>query len=168
MHITKLILVVAFALGLVLSGTAFADDDDDDDSEDASIAGGGPPSTVYRFAGYTDDEKNELDDTINGGQGWFAMVALCQDDFGPNARPCVGEEFWLTLDADLPNASSWLHHTTSGGNFFGGGDVGSQTCSGWTLATTARGQVVDTDGKHPPTGGSCDEARPVICCTPMQ
>ena len=35
MHITKLILVAAFSLGLVLSGTAFADDDDDDEGAES-------------------------------------------------------------------------------------------------------------------------------------
>ena len=125
---------------------------------------GGPPSTVYRFAGYTDDAKNERDDTINGGQGWFAMVVLCQDDFGPNARPCIGEEFWLTLDADLPNASSWLHHTNAGGSCFSDGGS-EQTCERWEK-TTATGTVIQPDGKT--SRVSCVEVHPVICCTPIQ
>jgi len=44
------------------------------------------PSNEFRFIGFTDDEPNDLADTIAGNQGMIAMHALCQDDFGEYAR----------------------------------------------------------------------------------
>lgn len=50
-------------------------------------------SGVFRFIGFTDDATNALPDTIDGGQGMLAMHALCQDDFGVNARMCTSKDF---------------------------------------------------------------------------
>jgi hypothetical protein len=52
--------------------------------------GGAPtPSNEFRFIGFTDDAFNGLPDTIDGDEGVLAMHALCQDDFGPDARMCI-------------------------------------------------------------------------------
>ena len=55
--------------------------------------GGGAPATSneFRFIGFTDETFNGEPDTIVGGQGMLAMHALCQDDFGPNARAVMNQ-----------------------------------------------------------------------------
>jgi hypothetical protein len=61
--------------------------------------GGGPtPSNEFRFIGFTDDAFNGFPDTIDGDEGMLAMHALCQDDFGPDARMCI------QMAAPLPHA----------------------------------------------------------------
>ncbi len=47
------------------------------------------PSNEFRFIGFTDDAFNGLLDTIVGDEGMLAMHALCQDDFGLDARMCI-------------------------------------------------------------------------------
>ena len=74
------------------------------------------PSNEFRFIGFTDTD--DVTHTIDGGQGMLAMHALCQDDFGPDARMCTDKEFWLSPNAEAPAfASSWLHPVLGSSDF---------------------------------------------------
>ena len=110
-------------------------------------------SNEFRFIGFTGDATNALPDTIDSGQGMLAMHALCQDDFGENARMCTSEEFWLSPNATAA-ANSWL----------------LKHCTSWaTASSTIWGLVVKPDGKPSKgMGEDCDIARPVTCCAPIQ
>ena len=41
----------------------------------------------------------------------IAMHALCQLDFGLDARMCTDEEFWLSPNAEAPMNDAWIHNT---------------------------------------------------------
>ncbi len=128
--------------------------------------GGAPaPSNEFRFVGFTDEATNAFPDTTDGGQGMLAMHALCQDDFGPDARMCTDKEFWLSPNAEAPAfASSWLHPVLGSSDFL---RHTSGNCGAWSSPlSTARGRVIKPDGK--PNKVSCGIARPVTCCTPIQ
>ncbi len=138
----------ALAVGLLVLGSG---------SAMAQQSQGEPPfppgAGVYQFVGFTDDVPTATD-TINGGQGMLAMHALCQDDFGPDARMCTSEEFWLSPNAAAA-ADSWLlKHCTSEA----------------TASSTIWGLVVTPDGKPAtaPAISGCETVRPVTCCTPLQ
>ncbi len=121
------------------------------------------PSNEFRFIGFTDTD--DVTHTIDGGQGMLAMHALCQDDFGPDARMCTDKEFWLSPNAEAPAfASSWLHPVLGSSDFL---RHTSGNCGAWSSPlSTARGRVIKPDGK--PNKVSCDIARPVTCCAPIQ
>ena len=111
-------------------------------------------SNEFRFIGFTGDATNALPDTIDSGQGMLAMHALCQDDFGENARMCTSEEFWLSPNAAAA-ANSWL----------------LKHCTSWaTASSTIWGLVVTPDGKPAtaPAISGCETVRPVTCCAPLQ
>ncbi len=157
-------------LAIVFSApTAKADCPHNSDDTHPHCGGGEPPapatSNEYRFIGFTDPG------TIDGGQGMLDMHALCQDDFGPDARMCTSEEFWLSPNAEAPTADAWLHLTyVGGGADFSGIDAAASTlsCSAWTIASSGnRGLVVTTAGKSAPILG-CNTPRPVTCCAPIQ
>ena len=127
------------------------------DDTHAHCGDGEPPAPAplneFRFIGFTGDATNALPDTIDSGQGMLAMHALCQDDFGENARMCTSEEFWLSPNAAAA-ANSWL----------------LKHCTSWaTASSTIWGLVVKPDGKPSKgMGEDCDIARPVTCCAPIQ
>ena len=127
---------------------------------------GAGASGVIQFVGFTDDVTNALADTINGGQGMLEMNALCQDDFGPEARMCLDREFWLSPNAEAPTTSAaWLHETvgTTNTGFIGIGR--STSCAGWSSGVT--GSVVTATGLAD-NNASCVILRPVTCCAPAQ
>ncbi len=128
---------------------------------------GDSTSNEYRFIGYTDDATNLLSNTIAGDRGMIAMHVLCQDDFGPDARMCIGREFWLSLNAKAPSTeSAWLQHGTDPSSSAVGG-IGLLNCNGWTSTLGFSGSVVTTDGK--PSTLTCNAvSRPVTCCAPLQ
>jgi hypothetical protein len=137
--------------------------------------GGEPPapSNEFRFIGFTNDATNALADTIDGGQGMLAMHALCQDDFGPDARLCTSEEFWLSPNAEAPTVNSWLHSVGPGGTSdFMASSITRKSCQGWaTSSDQGTGMVVKPDGKPEFSSllhAGCDVARPVTCCAPLQ
>ena len=107
--------------------------------------GGEPPaaSNEFRFIGFTDTD--DVNHTIDGGQGMLAMHALCQDDFGPDARMCTDKEFWLSPNAEAPAfASSWLHPVLGSSDFL---RHTSGNCGAWSSPlSTARGRVITPDG----------------------
>ena len=122
-------------------------------NETSCDGAGAPGAGVYQFVGFTDDVPT-ASDTISGGQGMLAMNALCQDDFGENARMCTSEEFWLSPKAAAA-ADSWLlKHCTSEA----------------TASSTIWGLVVTPDGKPAtaPAISGCETVRPVTCCAPLQ
>ena len=121
-------------------------------NETSCDGAGAPGAGVFQFVGFTDDVPTAAD-TISGGQGMLAMHALCQDDFGENARMCTSEEFWLSPNAAAA-ANSWL----------------LKHCTSWaTASSTIWGLVVKPDGKPSKgMGEDCDIARPVTCCAPIQ
>ncbi len=124
-----------------------------------------PPAkgSVSVFVGFTDDATNALPDTIDGLQGMLAMHALCQDDFGPNARMCTSEEFWLSPNAEAPLADAWFHSASQYLNIdFTGFGNANANCGGWIGPFNGLGYVVTTDGKvgRP----QCGTLRPVTCC----
>ena len=128
-------------------------------------------SNEFRFTGFTDETFNGEPDTIDGGQGMIAMHALCQDDFGLDARMCTGEEFWLSPNAEAPSADAWLHNkpfqsTAFSPTDFTGFAHPNENCRGWTITAGGVAAIVTTDGK--PAIVSCDIARPVTCCAPIQ
>jgi len=140
----------------------------------ASAVSAQPPfaSNEFRFIGFTDTLPN----TIDGGQGMIAMHELCQDDFGPNSRMCTSEEFWLSPNAEAPAADAWLHPVflEERSLDFSGVEQANSTlsCAGWTsIGDATPGLVVTTAGKsavRSTFGFSCNVARPVTCCAPIQ
>jgi hypothetical protein len=128
---------------------------------------GSTGSVAVQFIGYTDDVMNALADTIDGGQGMLAMHALCQDDFGADARMCLDWEFWLSPNAEAPaTEDAWLHGTSGVGplDFIGRGT--GQACVGWTDVTN-QGITVTPTGL-PNRFATCNGLRPVTCCAPAQ
>ncbi len=134
--------------------------------------GGAAPSTSneFRFIGFT--HTHDAFHTIAGDQGMILMHALCQDDFGLDARMCTGEEFWLSPNAEAPSADAWLHNkpfqsTAFSPTDFTGFAHPNENCRGWTITAAGIAGVVTTDGKPGQIGCSAI-VRPVTCCAPIQ
>ena len=133
---------------------------------------GGSTSNVFRFIGYTDDATNTLPDAIDGGQGLLAMHALCQDDFGPEARTCTSREFWLSPNAEAHQDDliyTWLHPDRVTNNLDFSGVVtasDSSSCSAWTRPEDNIRALSVNQGKS--RLAACDILRPVTCCAPVQ
>ncbi len=95
------------------------------------------------------------------------MHALCQDDFGPDARMCTSKEFWQSPNADKPAEDAWLHSDRQGENIdFTGLGNRNANCDAWNTNVGGTGIVVTTDGRV--AQPSCTVARPVTCCAPIQ
>ena len=133
----------------------------DDTHQHCGGGGGAAPSNEFRFTGFTDTD--DVNHTIDGGQGMLAMHALCRDDFGENARMCTSEEFWLSPNAEAPLVlNSWLHPTRVGNFSFIG--IAIAHCAAWTtFSAGTAGFVIKPDGKPSIAivEASCDIARPV-------
>jgi hypothetical protein len=84
-------------------------------SVNITAVNGAPPEialtlpTEYQFAGYT-----EATTSGNAG-GVFGMHALCQQEFGPEARMCTTKEWWESSNNGPPPMeppkSAWVHST---------------------------------------------------------
>ncbi len=145
------------AIGLLLSLSA-----------GAVAQGRSTPSNEFRFIGFTDETFNGEPDTITGDQGMIAMHALCQDDFGPFSRTSTSEEFWLSPNAYVPTANSWLHSVgahrgdISWTDFSGLETSTAPHCNGWTNLD-GEGMVVTPDGKPSANDAKCNVFRPEPC-----
>ena len=108
MRIDNFAIVTVFVMSVVASGGALANHGGAPPHD-----GGGSTSNEFRFAGYTDETNNTLPDTIDGDEGFIAMHALCQDDFGLAARMCTEEELFYSPDAEAPSASAFIAGATA-------------------------------------------------------
>ncbi len=136
----------------------------------AKPPGSTTPSNEFRFVGFTDDATNALADTIDGGQGMLAMHALCQDDFGENARMCTSEEFWLSRNAEAPSTdAAWVHVPFGQSLSDFSGVPTNDNCFGWSR-TPAWGSTIRPNGQLgvAEVDIQCVTARPVTCCTLIQ
>ncbi len=163
--LARLVMVTAMASLVLLFGmpqSALACHQGVPHGNETSCDGAGAPGAgVFQFVGFTDDATNALADTIDGGQGFLAMHELCQDDFGPDARMCTGEEFWLSPNAEAPLAlAAWLH---SASVFLVG--AMSANCVSWST-TSSSATVILSTGQF--KGRGCILNFPVTCCGPAQ
>lgn len=138
-------------------------------------------STVYRFAGYSDDPT-----TGNAG-GIIGMHSICQETFGSDARMCTSEEFWRSpaIAPPAPASASWIQPSFIAFAFTGMGSAVEErhcmyfngvilsacspivtSCGQWrfdnslwkgTVTTTDEGQVLLA---------ACDNSLRVACCLP--
>lgn len=103
---------------------------------------GGSAGDVYRFVGYATTTPRQ------GGEGFVAMHTSCQEDFGPLARMCTTEEFWLSPNAGYPDSSAWIHPVgTRSGSFldFTTGESIMGSCTGW-INTMKLGHAIGPTG----------------------
>ena len=145
-------------------------------------------STEYQLAGYSTG-------TTNGSAGGVGgMHALCQSDFGEQARMCTTKEWWTSPNAGPPpqGARTWVSPSPVGTHAIPDADYmsGDALLSGWTdwtgyqltqrLTSIARpptclqwtqsagslnGSVVTEQGAIEFDG--CFETNRVTCCTPV-
>ena len=122
--------------------------------------------------------------TDAGVGGIAGMNALCEAEFGDNARFCTTEEFMRSGSQGVPSSAAWIHPVL---NFVQvaaiPGTLFSFMCVADTGQNSARkliwssddpadnGTVVDTDGRVAVATAAvvtedftCDVARPVACC----
>lgn len=129
------------------------------------LDGGQPPpanaDAPYRFVGFTTG-------TTNGGAGYIGLYALCQADYGPDAKACTSNEYLRSVNATGPANAAWLLPTVVGGSFNEGGfdysGVGVETCGGWNRVSGGDFGLSVLG----PQGGlgrsACSSVLPVTCC----
>jgi hypothetical protein len=146
-------------------------------------------SSEYKFAGYTEQK------TSGDTNGYAGMNAICQAEFGENARMCTTKE-WFNTKVTVPNRqeslNAWLKPTPVATVYnpnqgetlymdwigaeliltgFGGYPL-SATCEGWFTDGGTRGYVV-IEGSPTPASShvttiNCSSIIHVTCCAPAQ
>lgn len=123
----------------------------------------GMANAPYRFVGFSTA-------TTNGAVGFVGLHALCQADFGSQARACTSEEYIRSPHAEAPATGAWLLPSVAGGsNTTGGIDFSGQTvanCRGWTEVSGNLGLSVREQGGIDVSG--CSSSLAVTCCAPEQ
>ncbi len=165
-------------IALFIASPSIADDDD----------GGAPPvidvtvnvsTGAAEFIGFTVG-------TIDGGQGIVAMNALCQLEFGVDARFCTSEEYFTSASAAEPLARAWLHPTIVAATGTGTTNrqvvdfsglpslpVGSNpfaglSCNGWQAVTRDNGLALEALAAGKPVRSFCGDVNAVTCCAPAE
>lgn len=128
---------------------------------DGEQQGDGVANAPYRFVGFSTG-------TTNGAVGFVGLYALCQDDFGSEARACNSEEYIRSPHAGAPTTGAWLLPSVAGGsNAAGGIDFSGQAvanCRGWTEVSGNLGLSVREQGGIDVSG--CSSSLAVTCCAP--
>ncbi len=110
-------------------------------------------SGPYVFIGFSSG-------TTKGGAGYPGMNALCQDDFGDDARMATTLEYIVSPDASAPGATTaWIDPV---------GSTGSTTCNGdWrsSVLGQASGLIIESAGSLGRTA-DCGIPRLVACSAP--
>lgn len=170
-------LIILFAL--LIASPAIADDDDD----------GGAPAPVVNVTVNVSGGDSEFVGftlgTITGGEGIVAMNAVCQLEFGTDARLCTSEEYFTSASAAEPLARAWLHPTVVGNTAtglsnrqlldfsglgasrFGSSNFPSLSCNGWQSTSNSALTLEALQGGKPLLG-SCADSNAVTCCAPAE
>lgn len=172
------IAALAIISTFVLTTPSMADDDD-----------GAPPAPVVNVTVNVSTGASEFAGfsigTITGGEGIVAMDAVCQLEFGPEARLCTSEEYFTSATAAEPVSRAWLHPTVVGNTAtglsnrqlldfsglgatrFGSNNFPSLSCNGWqSLSNSALALEGLAGGK--PVLASCADTNTVTCCAPTE
>lgn len=111
-----------------------------------------PTSGPYEFVGFSSG-------TTKGGAGYPGMNALCQDDFGDDARMATTLEYIVSPEASAPGATTaWIDPI---------GPTSSTTCNGdWrsSVLGQASGLIVETGSLG--RTADCGIPRLVACSAP--
>lgn len=160
-------LIVAFAF--LITVPAIADDEPPIVNVEVNVSTG-----ANQFVGFSIG-------TISGSQGIVSMHALCQLDFGPDARMCISEEYFTSATAAEPLSRAWLHPTIVGNSLpstsssgltdFSG--VSSErfrtlNCNGWQRGATDLGLALEALSAGKPVFNSCADPIAVTCCAPAE
>ena len=136
-----------------------------EDLEMRDPGGGGSGSAAYRFVGFSSG-------ATNGGAGYAGMYALCQADFGSNARTCTTQEYILSPNAGAPERFAWISGVivavTDQGRPIDVSGVRANflACEGWTNSVNLTGMGVNAQGGLLIL--QCQSSYPVTCCAPPE